>query len=195
MRQCHSSAVLEVNSDTDYLFDTGNLPKVDGLIASVSNITIGALGADCPLIAMYVDDCAVGVIHAGWKGLERGVIQSAVTAMCKVAKERAGLPVAPAQISCIVGPFISAKCYEFGADDLKRLSNKFGSSIVAETAWATPALDLEEVIAVELDRSGVGDVEYLRECTGDANSKYFSHRINSDKERHCLYASITESTS
>ncbi|HMC67930.1 MAG TPA: polyphenol oxidase family protein, partial [Mycobacteriales bacterium] len=68
--------------------------------------------ADCVPIAL-VAASAVGVVHAGWRGLVAGVVGKSVDAM-------RGLGAT--EIEAIVGPCIEPACYEFGASDLETVA-------------------------------------------------------------------------
>ncbi len=55
----------------------------------------------------------IGAAHAGWRGLDAGVIEATWQAMTELGAE---------DIDFHIGPHIGVECYEFGADDLDRLA-------------------------------------------------------------------------
>ncbi len=83
----------------------------DYLVTNVPGIGIGVATADCvPLVLFDPVKKAVGVVHAGWKGLVAGVVEQAVDRMHHEYGS------ALCDISFIVGPFAHACCYEVGKD-------------------------------------------------------------------------------
>ena len=132
--------------------------------------------ADCGPIALVADD-GVAVAHAGWKGLEAGVIEATV--------ERLGTP-----FRAYVGPLIGAECYEFGADDLARLVDRLGPHVEGRTADGRPALDLGAGITHELERLGAIDITASHDCTSCEGRRLFSHRARQDVGRQAVLAWI-----
>ena len=83
----------------------------DYLLTNVPDVGIGVATADC-LSIVLVDPVkkAVGVIHAGWKGLVAGVVEQAIDRM----QFEYGSTFA--DIDFIVGPSAHVCCYEVGKD-------------------------------------------------------------------------------
>lgn len=83
----------------------------DYLVTNVPGVGIGVATADC-LSLVLVDPVskAVGVVHAGWRGLVAGVIEQAV------ARMQLEYGSVLSDISFIVGPSAHACCYEVGKD-------------------------------------------------------------------------------
>jgi YfiH family protein len=66
---------------------------------------LAILTADCMPVLLCADDgTAVGIAHAGWRGLSDGVIEATI----------AQLGVAPASLLAWLGPAIGARSYEVG---------------------------------------------------------------------------------
>jgi len=87
------------------------LPATDALITTEVNTALVILGADCGLILLWAPGHkALGVVHAGWRGLAEGVAVQAVSALC----EAAGL--APSQLRACVAPAIRSCCYQVGSE-------------------------------------------------------------------------------
>jgi copper oxidase (laccase) domain-containing protein len=124
------------------------------------------VAADCAQVAR-VGDHAVGVVHAGWQGLERGVVQRAVAALRSVDGRAA--------VRAVLGPCIRPGRYEFGGAALERLVARFGPAVAATTDWGTPALDLPAAVGVALGEAGVGELLDTGVCTS-ASPDHFSYR-------------------
>lgn len=129
--------------------------------------------ADCVPVVLLGED-AVGVVHAGWRGLAGGVIQAAVAAMGDVHTAH-------------LGPHIRAGCYEFGGADLDEVAAALGDHIRGTTTWGTPALDLTAGV-----RSALGDVPVVDAgaCTA-CTDLYFSWRARKDTGRFATIAWIS----
>jgi YfiH family protein len=142
-------------------------PDADAAVTSTVGLPLVVLTADCAPIALVADG-AVGVVHAGWQGLERGVIGAAVAAL----RTQVGDPAAP--VRAWLGPCIHAAHYEFGEADLARLVARFGPVAAGRTAAGTPAFDLPAAVVVALREAGVGTVD-ADVCTAES-ADHFSYR-------------------
>ena len=98
------AVITQENLDISVFMQDG-----DYLLTNVPGVGIGVATADC-LAIVLVDPVkkAVGVIHAGWKGLVSGIVEKAVDHM----QFEYGSIIS--DISFIVGPSAHACCYEVG---------------------------------------------------------------------------------
>ena len=102
--QVHGKAVLQATKG-------GLVGEADALWTDVPGLLLAIRTADCvPIVAVAGD--AVGVIHAGWRGLAAGVIPAAVEVL------RARGP-----IHAVVGPAICIDCYEVGEEVVEGLAH------------------------------------------------------------------------
>jgi YfiH family protein len=128
--------------------------------------------ADCVPVVL-VAARAVGVVHAGWRGLVEGVVTSAVTALRDLDR---------GAITAHVGPCIRPGCYEFAGPERDAVLARFGPEVAATTTWGTPALDLPAVVRAALAEA---DVEALHDgagCTA-CDQRWYSHRARGERER------------
>ena len=88
----------------------------------------------------------VGAAHAGWRGLQEGVLQHTVAAMRRLGAE---------SFRWDLGPCISPAAYEFGEDDLVGLVELYGEGVRSTTLDGAPALDLRAGVRAALDQAGV----------------------------------------
>jgi len=96
-------------NNLETIFSHSSLPidETDSLFSSTSNIALGVLTADCLPIALSKNDGSeFAMLHAGWKGLLSGVIESTLTSFTKGCSD----------VSAWIGPSISQKNYEVGND-------------------------------------------------------------------------------
>ncbi|MET0275229.1 MAG: polyphenol oxidase family protein [Acidimicrobiia bacterium] len=159
-------------------------PRADSAITASPGVPLAVLVADCAPIAI-VGERAVGVVHAGWAGLERGVVERAVDALREVEAQAGGDPSQPPR--AVLGPCIHPARYEFGADDLERLVQRFGTVVSATTDHGTPAFDLPAAARVALARAGVDELIDLGVCTA-ASADHFSHRRDGVTGRQAVVA-------
>ncbi len=143
LRQVHGAAVVTVTADN---LDDVTGTQADALVTAQTGVVLAVQTADCVPVTLASAAGVVGVAHAGWRGLEAGVIERTAEAMRALGAE---------SIHAHVGPFIGPECYEFGDSDLDRLSQGFGPEVRSTTRGGTPALDLGWMVSVSLYRSGV----------------------------------------
>ena len=121
--------------------------------------------ADCLGVVLEADE-AVGVAHAGWRGLVSGVVGALRHAM-----DEAGVPPRRATI----GPGATPCCYEVSED----VAQRFPDEAVTTTAWGTISVDLSASAGEAL----VGlDVWQAESCTIHEPG-LFSHRRLGSTER------------
>jgi polyphenol oxidase len=133
----------------------------DGLVTDEPDLPVLALGADCAVIALVrVNGLrpAVGVLHAGWRGLLAGIAQAGVTAV-------------GGRVAAAVGPAIGPCCYEVGSDVADPFRARFGENIVRDGK-----LDLWTACDLALREAGCLSVERLDLCTACNPELFFSHR-------------------
>ena len=154
----------------------------DGAVTVVPEAVLALHTADCPPVVV-VGPGAVGVAHAGWRGIVAGVIGRVVDAV------RLASPVAPApRLRAVIGPFIRPASYEFGADELAAVAASAGCDVAGVTSWGTPALDLGAAVRGALRAAGVSDIDDLGFDT--AQEGFFSHRARGDRARQATVARL-----
>ena len=170
LHQVHGTTVRHVTRPGDHAGEEG-----DASVTAESGAVLAAQGADCAPIVFWSPEGPIGIAHCGWRGLERGVVEAAVARLRSLGAKR---------VSACVGPLIHPAGYEFGAEDLDRLSARFGDAVVARTNERTPALNVPTMIRVILTRAEVLIDHDLRTDTA-TSGRHFSHRTRGDVGRHC----------
>jgi len=133
----------------------------DGLWTDEPGIPMLALGADCSLIAMARtngSEPALAVLHAGWRGLLDGIVESAAK-------------ILGPGFAAVVGPTIGPCCYEVGEEVATPFKERFGAGIVHGRI-----LDLwtaAEQAALEAGASVVDRLDLCTRCNADL---FFSER-------------------
>ena len=154
----------------------------DGAVTAVPEAVLALHTADCAPVVV-VGAGALGVAHAGWRGIVAGVIDQVVNGV-----RRASLAGATADLRAVIGPLIRPSSYEFGADDLAEVAAAAGCDVSGSTSWGAPALDLCAAVSGALNAAGIRDVEDLGFDT--AGGGFFSHRARGDRGRQATAARL-----
>jgi hypothetical protein len=171
--QVHGCDVLTV---TDPPVEGRGVPAADAVVTSTTGLPLVVLTADCAPIAL-ADDEAVGVVHAGWRGLLAGVVPAAVAALRAVGS---------GTVRAALGACIRPAHYEFGRADLDAMVERFGPSVEARTVDGRPALDVAAAVRVALVEAGVPDLDDAGWCTASDPRRWFSHRRDGTTGRQGL---------
>ena len=170
LEQVHGAGVVVVN-------------EPGGAAGSVADGAVTAVTA--PVLALHTADCApvvvvahgaVGVAHAGWRGIVAGVLGEVVQTLRSLAPDSGGTG-----LRAMVGPVIRPSAYEFGPADLAAVNSAVRRDVSGVTSWGTPALDLVLAVRAALRTVGVNDVEDLGLDT--AHEGFFSHRVRGEQAR------------
>jgi polyphenol oxidase len=172
VRQVHGAGVLTVTSP-----GAGAGEVADAVVTRVVGAAVAVQVADCAPVALLAPD-AVGVVHAGWRGLVAGVVPAAVAAL----RELTAAPV-----RAVVGPCIGPECYEFGRDDLELVVGAVGPAVRGRTREGGAALDLPAARSEASTAAGVDDVAVEGGCTACAEG-WWSHRARQDGARQAVVA-------
>ncbi len=159
-------------------------PEADAVWTSIPHLAVGVLTADCvPILIAHESGSFVGAIHAGWKGLLKGVIGRAIERIGRVHKTQ------PGELLAAIGPAIDVAHYEVDADLARRFRQK---PALGGVDWPNPRrkphLDLRLMALADLRENGVcaGCVELVGPPTSD--DRLFSHRLSGGKTGRQLSA-------
>jgi polyphenol oxidase len=165
MRQVHGSNVIDADARPVF-------PEADGAVARQRGRVCAVVTADCmPVLLSDSEGTAVGVAHAGWRGLAAGVIEATLAAM--------RLP--PGRIIAWLGPAIGPAVYEVG-EDVHAAFAGYESAFQPSRPghWR---LDLYEVARRRLAEKGVERVYGGGFCTYSEGERFFSYRRDRAEER------------
>jgi YfiH family protein len=154
-------------------WDAAKLPEADAIVTSTPGLAIGILTADCaPVLFADGEARVIGAAHAGWRGALSGIIEATVEAMQK-------LGAAPERITAVIGPAISQKAYEVGAEYVERFLAEEPESeafFMNDEGSGEPHFDLPGYVGERLARAGVGTIADLGLCTYCEETRLFSYR-------------------
>ncbi len=171
VRQEHGAGVVVVDGDLP------DGPPADALVTRRAGVVLAVHTADCAPVALVSPEGVVAAVHAGWRGVEAGVLERAVAAMRALGASR---------VWGRIGPCIEAACYEFTGPELDVLVERLGAGVRARTTSGTPALDLPAAVRIALARTGVVDVSVDGRCTACRAGELWSHRARGDRARQAL---------
>ena len=162
LKQVHSAEIV-------YARQPGQILEVDGVITDDFNLTLSIQVADC--IPIYIVDNRnkiFGLIHAGWRGISKGIIEQSVL---KLAEMNSSISA----IQILLGPAIRQCCFEVGPEVSKLFDSKFQNDGKGDRSY----LDLQGIIVNEYERNGIlaekiSDIGICTHCSDD----YYSFRQN-----------------
>jgi len=145
--------------------DAADLPEADGVISDNPDDMLGILTADClPVLAWSDDPPLIGAMHAGWRGLAKGIVAKGIRRMQSLGAR---------DIRISLGPAIGPCCFEVG-DDVAAEFQGAASRHVDGRHF----LDLWEIAVSQAVGAGVGsqNIRVLRLCTMCQAALFFSYR-------------------
>jgi YfiH family protein len=146
-RQVHGSTVIQTK-----LVPCGQMTEADAVATSTAGIAPMVISADCVPIVI-AGGGAVAAVHAGWKGLRDGVIESAVAAVRRMSSQ------AEPELSAAIGPCAGACCYEVSEE----LHETFAQH--EQDFRNGQNLDLNAIARQQLTELGVKTIHDLALCT------------------------------
>ena len=165
-KQVHSAEVK-------FVYTPGEIAATDALISNSNSIVLSIQVADCiPLFLADPLNGIIGLVHAGWRGIEKRIISDTVNIMVQKGGSRKG-------IIAFMGPSIRQCCFEIGPE----VSKKFPIDCLINGNQDRSFLDLQQVATNQLIDSQVLDKNILssEECTKCNPDKYFSYRRSGEK--------------
>jgi YfiH family protein len=141
----------------------------DASFTTAKNVVCAVMAADCmPVLLADERGGAVGIAHAGWRGLSAGVVEATVKAM----------RVPPACLIAWLGPAIGPQAYEVGQDVRNAFlqSDKNAESAFTPTRPGHWNLDLYAVARQRLEAAGVKRVSGGSYCTASTPDLFYSYR-------------------
>ena len=162
LRQVHGNQVVDAATSEPY-------PEADGSYTLRAKVVCVVLTADCcPVFLCDRRGSRVAVLHAGWRGLARGVIEQGVRLL--------GVPAT--ELMVWLGPAIGPTAFEVGDDVYHAFSKQdvdVTSSFVKKPDGKWLA-DIYQLATQCLNIVGVDDVAGNNFCTVSSRDRFFSYR-------------------
>jgi polyphenol oxidase len=169
LSQVHGRSLLRADG-------TADAPEADGCWSDIAGMVCAVLTADClPLLFCDIAGSRVAAIHAGWRGLHRGIISAAVEALSVPAEE----------LLVWLGPAIGADAFEVGRDVYESFvqNNPANASAFRSRDDSHWLCDIYALARFELHALGVKSVYGGDFCTLSDTDKFYSYRRDGIKGR------------
>ena len=166
--QVHGNHIVIVTAG-----DAGRVfPATDGLVTNAPGVALLLRFADCQPILLYDPaNRALGLLHAGWRGVAQGMAHRAVETM------QAAFGTDSRALIAGLGPAIGPCCYLVGDEvasamgyalpDWRQVMRREGD------LWR---FDLPGANAQQLAAAGVQHIEQATMCSACHRDKFYSHR-------------------
>jgi YfiH family protein len=174
LQQVHGATVVEVGSGSV------STPADAAICARARRVCVVSI-ADCmPVLFAERDGRAVGVAHAGWRGLAGGILQNTAAAL------RARLGAADAKLLAYLGPAIGPAHFEVGAEVLEAMRGRLPRAADAFRASGRGKYlcDLFALARQALAQAGVDSVYGGGDCTYSDPERFYSYRRDGITGRH-----------
>jgi len=147
-------------------------PVADAAVTAEQGVVCAILTADClPVLFAHRAGAAVGIAHAGWRGLAAGVLEATLAAL-------QDLGAAPADVIAWLGPAIGPAAFEVG-DDVREAfcarDARAAACFVPHRAGKWHA-DLYQLARQRLAQRGVTQIDGGDFCTFTDAARFFSYR-------------------
>lgn len=153
----------------------------DILITDEPGVPLLLRFADCTPVLIYDPaQCALAVVHSGWRGTVQAAGRAAVEALAAEFGSR------PANMIAAIGPSIGPCCYEVGDDVTAAVRAAFARP---DTLLPTPNggrrhFDLWAANRHWLHEAGVRRIEVAELCTACRTDEFYSYRRELGKTGH-----------
>ena len=168
-RQVHSNRVVVIGGE-----QAGTIiPDSDGLVTRTPGVGLLLRFADCQPILLYDPvHHALGLVHAGWRGVAQGIARRAMEMMNRA------FGTDPADLIAGLGPAIGPCHYTVGDKVAAAMGYVLPDwagalSPIGEDQWR---LDLSAANAQQLAAGGVQQIEHADLCTACHYDEFYSHR-------------------
>ena len=161
-----------------------NSRDADAAITRLPGVVAVVMTADClPVLLSNRDGSEVAAVHAGWRGLQAGVIQSTIASMQSSAE----------QLQAWIGPGISQENFEVGGEVRTAFidSMQDAKSFFKQNRKAHWLCDLAGLAERVLKIQGVVDVYRDPGCSYRDADDFFSYRRNATTGRMASLIWIT----
>ncbi len=146
--QVHGAHVRPVGREHGGTVQNGT----DGLLTTTPGLMLLFRFADCvPLLLWDPVHRAVGLVHAGWRGVAGGIVRAAVDAFVRHAGSR------PEDLWAGIGPAIGPCCYQVGPEVAQAVSLHVAQTISPDVAQAV-SLHVAQAVSLHVAQTISPDV-------------------------------------
>lgn len=156
--------------------------EADGIWTEARSTALAVKTADCAPVWILADGerTAFALVHAGWRGVAAGIIETAVSALIGAGAENAG------RLRAVIGPHLRPCCFEIGPEVAALYAHVPGALHPASALTAerlrhdSVSLDLSRAIVARFESCGVAakSVSVATACTRCNPTLLHSYRRN-----------------
>ncbi|WP_414046734.1 peptidoglycan editing factor PgeF [Macrococcus equi] len=182
--QKHGNNIQQVYSEdkgTNVEILTDKWHDIDGLYSYDKGILLTMCFADCVPVYLYsVTNDFIALGHAGWRGTVGLILERLIK----------GYDGDINDLRCLIGPSISAPCYEVNED----IKDKFlALNLNLEDCFYLNPNDMYDINLQEINKrialnSGIPEqnIKVTKHCTAKENTEFFSYRLEKGKTGRML---------
>jgi len=160
-QQVHGVEVMTLDGGAGWIQVEG----IDGWVTSRPGILLTVTIADCIPVYLLVPGRAVAVLHAGWRGTARGILERGLNQLQSIAG------CSPSDIVMHCGVGICGQCYEVGSEVVEGCGNQ----VVGSGPWH---VDLRERLMDRAGELGLSRVTTSGWCSAHDRASFYSHRAS-----------------
>lgn len=171
LNQVHGTEVLAAEQVAQ-----GTRPEADGSYTNATNTPCVVMTADClPVLLTDRSGSCVAAVHAGWRGLQAGVIESAIEKMA----------VNEQQLLVWLGPAIGPQAFEVGEEVRSAFCDQDAAAVEAfmpqqPGKWLA---DIYQLARRRLAQRGITEVYGGGLCTYSDAKQFYSYRRDNQTGR------------
>jgi YfiH family protein len=170
LSQVHGTAAVALNGDerNEAVLEL----EGDALASRAAGLACAVRTADCvPILLGDTKSGAVAAIHAGWRGIVRGVVEAGVTKLKEIA---GGEP----ELVAAIGPHIRLWSFEVDEDVAEELASASPVPCVVRRDGMKPHVRLDNIVRGKLAALGVKSehIDDVGGCTLSEDNRFFSYR-------------------
>ncbi len=146
-------------------------PEADAMVTARADLALLMRYADCvPVyLAVVAPRPAVGLAHAGWRGLAAGVVEAAVSALCGEAG------ASPEAVVAAIGPSIGAS-YQVDETVMAKMRARYAWADGCQDA--SGVFDMTGAVRRALTDAGVASASIVETSERTESPAFFSHRAS-----------------
>lgn len=145
----------------------------DAAFSDLPGTAVGVMTADClPVMLHHRESPVVAAVHAGWRGIESGILQASVELMIS----RWGFEAR--DVGAYIGPGIESCCYEVEEEIAGRIAKAAGGRGVIDVDGPKPRVSLRRAAENQLTGCGLQPDHIYGSglCTSCNQDLFYSYR-------------------
>jgi YfiH family protein len=145
----------------------------DAVATAIPEVACGVRTADCvPILLGDRRSGAVVAIHAGWRGVVRGVVMAGVRRLAELSGSN------PHDFVAAIGPHIGPSAFEVGEDVALELERVALGVKCVDRSREKPRVALAPIVRRQLSSAGLSEdaIDQVLGCTFSERDRFFSFR-------------------